>query len=366
MRAAMVLCIVAIAAGSAHAQAVDVPALIKLIENQPADLDRAAWKEKRRDAARKLAQSKDKRAVPVLAKLAENETFDIIGEIAIEGLGTLGESSAVSTLQKIVGDTSRDKGQRDLARKALAKLGASSEVPEKPGNGSGSSGLETGTGGGGAEAGSTTGSADKPAVGSVLGTGTTGANLLGSRTSTELPPLPALSDDTLAAYDRLTFAGGTASFAYDTIRKELDFNADVSGLYQKRVERQAMAWGFDVGAGVVTGLINPTGRAQSRGAEITANADGEVRIYSGSAYAIGKAAASLQTDYVSDTDANNPAIRRSRRPRVRRISRSRLAPATAVCSTSARRFACGASAARSTRHARSANRSTRRPRASSS
>ena len=68
-----------------------------------------------------------------------------------------------------------------------------------------------------------------------------------------------------------------------------------------------MAWGVDVGAGVVTGFINPDGRAESRGAELTANADGELRFYSGSAYGVGKASAALQTDYVADLDANNPA-----------------------------------------------------------
>src|SRR6185437_14945265 len=87
----------------ARAQSADVPGLIKLVQNQPNDMDRSTWKEKRRDAARKLAESKDRRAVPVLIKLAETETFDIIGEIAIEGLGTLGDPSAVPTLQQIVG-----------------------------------------------------------------------------------------------------------------------------------------------------------------------------------------------------------------------------------------------------------------------
>ncbi len=306
MRTVVVMCLVAMAATSVHAQApADVPALIKLIDNQPADMDRAAWKDKRRDAARKLAQSKDKRAVPVLMKLAEHATFDIIGEIAIEGLGTLGDQAAVSTLQKIVGDTSRDKGQRDLARKSLAKLGASADVPATGGGtGSGGSGLETGGGEGSGAATTGAGNADT-GVGSVLGSGSSGAgSLLGTHTSTEIPPLPELPDDTIAAYDRLTFAGGTASFAYDTIRKELDFNADVSGLYQRRIERQSMAWGIDVGAGVVTGVVNPTGAPQTRGAEITANADGEVRFYSGGAYAVGKASVALQTTYVSDTEQN--------------------------------------------------------------
>src|SRR3954447_2739746 len=108
----------------AHAQGVDVAAQVKLIENQPPDMDRPAWKEKRREAAKKLAASKDKKAVPELIKLADSETFDIIGEIAIEGLGNLGDPSAVPTLQKIVADPARDPHQKDLAKRALAKLGA--------------------------------------------------------------------------------------------------------------------------------------------------------------------------------------------------------------------------------------------------
>ncbi|MBA3820781.1 MAG: HEAT repeat domain-containing protein, partial [Deltaproteobacteria bacterium] len=107
---------------SALAQSGDVAAQIKLIDQQPGDMDRAAWKEKRREAARKLVQSRDKKAVPTLIKLAETETFDIIGEIAIEGLGTMGDPAAAPVLQKIANDPARDKAQRDLARKALARL----------------------------------------------------------------------------------------------------------------------------------------------------------------------------------------------------------------------------------------------------
>jgi len=85
----------------------DVPAQIKLVETQPADMDRSTWKERRRDAARKLGQSKDRRAVAVLIRLAETETFDIIGEIAIEGLGNLGDPAAVPTLQKIAAELNK-------------------------------------------------------------------------------------------------------------------------------------------------------------------------------------------------------------------------------------------------------------------
>src|SRR5688572_17146522 len=116
----------------AHAQNADVTAQIKLIENQPGDMDRAVWKEKRREAARKLIQSKDKKAVPTLIKLADTETVDIIGEIAIDGLGNMGDQSAVPVLQKIANDPARDKAQRDLAAKSLKKLGTTTTAPPKP------------------------------------------------------------------------------------------------------------------------------------------------------------------------------------------------------------------------------------------
>src|SRR5687768_5248958 len=127
MRGAAVIAIVALgaAAPEVHAQPADVPALVKLIENQPGDMDRTTWKGKRRDGARKRGQSKDRRAVPTLIKLADGETSDIIGEIAIEALGNLGDQSAVPVLQKIAADPAREKIQRDLARKALGKLNAS-------------------------------------------------------------------------------------------------------------------------------------------------------------------------------------------------------------------------------------------------
>src|SRR4051812_24292332 len=120
----------------AHAQPADAQALIKLIETQPADMDRSAWKEKRREAARKLVQSKDKKAaVPELIHIVETENFDIIGEIAIEGLGNMGDQSAVPALQKAANDASRDKQTRDLAKKALAKLGANANVTMTPNGG---------------------------------------------------------------------------------------------------------------------------------------------------------------------------------------------------------------------------------------
>jgi hypothetical protein len=298
----------ALAAPRAVAQpAADVPALIKLIENQPEGTDRTAWKESRRDAARKLVASKDKRAVPELIKLAETETFDIIGEIAIEGLGTLGDKSAVPTLQKIVADNSRDRSQRDLAKKALAKLGA----PESGGAGNtGGTGGDGGTGTGdtgtgdtgdtgtGLETGLETGTGD---AGTDTGSSTDGGglgSLVGTRTG-DLPVGPALPDDTIAAYDRLTFAVGGAHLRYDSTRNLTTLDADVAGRYQRRIERERMAWGLDGSAHVVTGFVNPEGGDTSKGAVVDVRAAGEARFYAGKIYGIGQAVAALDTTYIS-------------------------------------------------------------------
>jgi hypothetical protein len=365
-------------AAPARAQPADLAAQIKIIDNQPADMDRASWKDRRRDAARKLGQSKDRRAVPVLIRLAETETFDIIGEIAIEGLGNLGDPQAVAVLQKITADPGRDPGQRELAKKALAKLGADARAPitgRAPGTaagrtggagtggastgGAGTGGASTGgastggastggasTGGtstGGASTGATstgatstgatsTGATTGPSAGgtnassaspsgassardtgaatSDSSTGGSGlGSVLGGPATGDIPEraaLPALADDALAAYERVTFAGGTANAGYDTVRKRLDIDADVAGQYQKRIEREAVAWGLDAAAHVVGGYINPDGDAATRGLQIDAAAGGEARFYSGKLYGIGRGAADAQVNYVSDVDAANP------------------------------------------------------------
>lgn len=265
------------------AQTADVTALIKLIDDQPQGTDRSTWKEQRRDAARTLARSKDRRAVPVLIRLAETETFDIIGEIAIEGLGHLGDLSAQSTLQSIAADPSRDTAQRDLARQALAKLGAPSDIAEP-------SGEQT--------------SASAPPA--VTGLETRGnASERGSASSSSNAAAPGLPDDTLSAYDRLTIAAGAASAGYDTARKRLDFELDAAGRYQKRIERQAFAWGVDAAAHVVAGLVNPSGRGQTRGTVVNASSEGEARFYTGRVYGVGRAAGALQFNYVADIDAMN-------------------------------------------------------------
>ena len=324
--------LVAAASPAVHAQPVDIPALVKMIETQPADMDKSAWKEKRRESARKLVASKDKRAVPELIKIVETETFDIIGEIAIEGLGNFGDQSAVPALQKAANDAARDKATRDLAKKALAKLGANATVTMTP-NGGGTTpptggGTTTPPTGGGTTTPPTGGGTTPPTGGGTTppnGGGTTGTGLEGrdggattgggaggasslfnTKPAEGAPEGPLLPDDTIAAYDRLTIAGGAASLSYDTVRKRAAFDADILARWQKRIERPSMAWGYDVGAQLVAGLVNPEGRAATRGAQIGVDGAGEARFYAGKVYGIGKAAVGFQLDYVSYIE-NDPA-----------------------------------------------------------
>ncbi len=313
---------IALAAGAAHAQPVDVPALQKLIETQPAGEDRSAWKEKRREAARKLGQSKDKRAVPILIKLAETETFDIIGDIAIEGLGNLGDGSAVPVLTKISNDGTRDKATRDIAKKALAKLPSGGGTPPNGGGTPPTGGGTPPTGGGTPPTGGgtpptgggtpPTGGGEPPEGGGEP-TGIGGSNLGGSEPTgggtifgggsspktDEIPAGPDLPEDLIAATDRLTFAAGTAALSYDTIRERTSFDADIAGRYEKRIEREQMAWGFDFGGHVVGGVVNPDGGPQNRGVQFTVDGGAEARFYKNQIYGVGRAAAGAQMNYVS-------------------------------------------------------------------
>ncbi|MDX2087914.1 MAG: HEAT repeat domain-containing protein [Kofleriaceae bacterium] len=307
---------VTLGASGAAAQPVDVGAQIKMIESQPSDMDRAAWKEKRREAARKLVQSKDKKAIPVLIKLADTETFDIIGEIAIEGLGNLGDQSAVPVLQKVANDQTRDKATRDLAKKALFKLGANatgggSPTTTTPPPTTTTPPVNTTTTTPPAETSGETGGGATGGGGEAPGTdlGSPGSSLLGGGTkaSTELPDLPVLPDDALAAYDRLTFAAGAASLEYDTVRKRPSFEGDFSASYLKRIEREKMAWGWGANTQVVAGFISPEGREQTRGVQFQLDAHGEARFYQGKIYGVGRGAAGFQTDYISYKDGDDPA-----------------------------------------------------------
>jgi hypothetical protein len=84
------------------------------------------------------------------------------------------------------------------------------------------------------------------------------------------------------------------------------FDADAGGKFEKRVEREKMAWGFDVGADVVAGLVNPDGREQLRGGQLVVQGTGEVRLYTGKIYGVAKAALGAQGFYIKNTDDDDP------------------------------------------------------------
>ena len=93
-----------------------IGSLIELVRRRPDGKDRDQWREERRDAARELGDSGDKRAVPVLIQIVETEQFDAVGEIAIVSLGKLGDDRAVPVLQAVVEDSSRNRFVCSAAR----------------------------------------------------------------------------------------------------------------------------------------------------------------------------------------------------------------------------------------------------------
>jgi hypothetical protein len=143
---------------------------------------------------------------------------------------------------------------------------------------------------------------------STTGSAPAGNGLIDSGKPAELPELPNVPDDALAAYERVTFALGAASASYDTVRERLAFDFDFAGSYARRVERQSMAWGFGADAHVVAGYLNPPGRQQIRGTQVDVDANGEARFYtSAGLYGIGKVVVGTQVSYfnVKDTDPAN-------------------------------------------------------------
>jgi hypothetical protein len=293
----------------------DVSALIRLVEKQPDGMDRAAWKEKRREAARKLIASGDKRAVPVLARVAEGESFDIIGEIAIEGLGKLGDPSAAPALERIAGDNSRDRAQREMARKALARLGAKPPVPTPTPTPTPTPPVPTPTP---QPPRPDPGTGSDPDVDIRATPGTEPVvrrdPVLGG--STEVTGAPSWDEDVLAATESLTFAFGAASLSFDTLRDRVTFDVDAEGLYARRIERERSAWGMGVDVDVVGGVFNPTDapdRAGSKMAVVDVSAGGDFRAYTASGvYGVAEAAANLRGHYITvrQDDPNNDILER--------------------------------------------------------
>lgn len=288
--------VVAVAPADAHAQASDVDALIALVERQPAGMDRQTWKEQRRAAAKKLGASGDRRAVPVLIEVVKAETFDIIGEIAIDALGQLGDPAAVPVLQDVAGDASRDVTQRDAARRALKKLGA--DASAAGGGATGATGDGTATGDGATGDGTAT---DDGAIG-LLGGEPTGA-AAATVDPEGVPSGPSFAADTLGATERLTFALGSASAAWDSVRERLDVALDVAGRYDRTLDRQHAAHRYGVDAAALTALVNPEGAANQRLLVVSGGGYAEYRGYArGGGYVVGRAAARLELSRLSTDD----------------------------------------------------------------
>jgi hypothetical protein len=248
LAAAVTLAVLGLAAPAA---ADEVDDLIQLVREQPADMDRTAWKEERREAARKLGQSRDARAVPVLIEVVETETFDVIAEIAIEALADIGDPRAVPVLQRIHADDQRDRYVRDMAATALRELGA------EPG----------------------TGADPEPSTPPTPGTAGASGDLAGP---TGPSPGPAFGEDVLAATERLTFALGSARLRYDTVSDRPSIDGDVRGTYERDVERDTRAIRYGVDAAAAAGLLDyPEPDSGSRVLAASALGHGRARFYTG-------------------------------------------------------------------------------------
>ncbi|HEY5949757.1 MAG TPA: hypothetical protein VIV40_29885, partial [Kofleriaceae bacterium] len=142
--------------------------------------------------------------------------------------------------------------------------------------------------------------------GAIGAEGGAGGGLLGDKPASDVEGLPELGDDVIAASDRLTIAAGTAGLNYDTARKRLDFDANASGLYAKRVEAETRAFGLNLGADVVAGVVNPDGRGATRALIINTHGDGEARFYSNKVYGVGKAAVGVAFQQFSFRHPTDP------------------------------------------------------------
>ncbi len=241
----------ALAARPAFGDPAEVDRLIDLIRTKPSGMDRDTWKEKRRDAARKLGRLGDRRAVPVLIEVVETEDFDAIAEIAIEALGKLGDDSAVPALQAVYADKSRDRYVRNLAAKSLEQLGAEPEggLDDDDDQGAGAGKVVT------------------PPVGG------------GEKTAPTSAP-PATGDDILASTEHLTFAAGALSFQYDTLQDRPALDGNLAASYQRTVDRPSWAYRYGAGADAAGGVLDYDGDDNSsRYATLQTHGTADARFY---------------------------------------------------------------------------------------
>lgn len=98
--------------------------MLKLLKRRPRGMTKARWLKQRREAARELGKTKERRAVPILLRIVRKERFDVILEIAIDALGEIGDRRAVEPLERLLNDPSLDSYVRDAVAGALKKLDA--------------------------------------------------------------------------------------------------------------------------------------------------------------------------------------------------------------------------------------------------
>lgn len=260
-----------------HAQSEDrVGSLIELVRRRPDGKDRNTWRDERRDAARELGDSGDKRAVPVLVEIVETEAFDAVGEIAIVALGKLGDPRAIPALQSVVADSSRDRFVRKAARSSLEKLGASPSTSDDDNN-------------------------DEDDTSALASTGLTSLSSGSAIGSESLKLAPAFGDDMLEARDELTIAVGQSRLEYDTISSEASLNGQASSHYLRLRERKQLALRYEGRGDVVAGAVNYEGDdASSRLASVNLAGAAEARLYTkgGTLFGLGRATALVGVDYL--------------------------------------------------------------------
>jgi len=241
-----------------------VTELISVLEGQPKGAAAQDWKEQRREAARELGLLDDPRAVPALIRIVETEEFDIVGEIAIKSLGQLGDERAVGPLRRVAADPSRDRDQREAARKALKRLGAAAEAAQAAAEAARAKAAQ--------EADESTGLSTAGATSTTL--------IAGDATSAAIPKGPVFDDDTLAAGELVRFAIGSLSMQYDSIRDRPSMTGDAAGSYERRVDKKRSAWRYGGDASVALGFVNfPGADSSSRFSTLNVMTSGEGRVY---------------------------------------------------------------------------------------
>jgi hypothetical protein len=249
-RSSLVVVVAAVAAAAAPgvARADKVDDLIAILDKKPAGMSNDTWREKRREAARELGRLGDKRAVEPLMRIAENEKFDAIGEIAIEALGKLGDKRAVPVLKKIAADESREPYQRESARESLAALGepvggGAEPAPETPvaGEPAAPTGEAPVESGGGGDTGVTEPEDEPEPLGPV-----------------EVPQTSRFGD-VMAQAERWTFGLGSFAVAWDSVADQPQASGRVSGGYHRGLEKPKLGYSVNVAASFLGGAQDRDG-----------------------------------------------------------------------------------------------------------